>query len=122
MPPWFIFLYVLAALASAPIARADEGSDRALAALKSGRHYALMRHAKTPGAKAPGRNDPDEFRIGDCATQRNLDAGGRAQAAAIGAGLRRAGITIFKVARAAGAAAWRRRSCSRSATWSRSTC
>ena len=51
-----------------------------------------MRHAK-----APGRNDPDEFRLGDCATQRNLDAAGHAQAAAIGAGLRRAGVTIFKL-------------------------
>ena len=29
--------------------------------------------------------------------QRNLDADGRAQAAAIGAGLRRAGVTIFKL-------------------------
>jgi phosphohistidine phosphatase SixA len=73
-------------------ARADEGSGRALAALKSGGHYGLMRHAK-----APGRIDPDEFRLGDCATQRNLDAGGRAQSAAIGAGLRRAGVTIFKL-------------------------
>jgi phosphohistidine phosphatase SixA len=71
---------------------ADRDSDRALAALKSGGHYALMRHAK-----APGRDDPENFRPGDCATQRNLDAGGRAQAAAIGAGLRRAGITIFKL-------------------------
>jgi phosphohistidine phosphatase SixA len=51
-----------------------------------------MRHAK-----APGRDDPADFRHGDCATQRNLGAGGRAQAAAIGAGLRRAGVTIFKL-------------------------
>jgi phosphohistidine phosphatase SixA len=87
-----LFFAAAAALAAANPAHADEGGDRALAALKSGRHYALMRHAK-----APGRNDPDEFRIGDCATQRNLDAGGRAQAAAIGAGLRRAGVTIFKL-------------------------
>jgi len=50
-----------------------------------------MRHAR-----APGRNDPEEFKLGDCATQRNLDAAGRAQAASIGAGLRRAGVTIFK--------------------------
>lgn len=74
------------------MAWADEGSERALAALKVGGHYGLMRHAK-----APGRNDPDDARLGDCATQRNLDAGGRAQAGAIGAGLRRAGVTIFKV-------------------------
>jgi phosphohistidine phosphatase SixA len=78
-------------LAAVP-AVADDGSQRVLAALKAGGHYGLMRHAK-----APGRNDPETFRLGDCATQRNLDAAGRAQAAAIGAGLRRAGITIFKL-------------------------
>ena len=79
-------------LAAAPAAFADEESERALAALKAGGHYGLMRHAK-----APGRSDPENFRLGDCATQRNLDAAGRAQAAAIGAGLRRAGVTIFKL-------------------------
>jgi phosphohistidine phosphatase SixA len=79
-------------LAVAFPSRADDSSERALAALKAGGHYGLMRHAK-----APGRADPDDARLGDCATQRNLDAGGRAQAAAIGAGLRRAGVTIFKL-------------------------
>jgi len=79
-------------LAAATPAWADEGSERALAALKAGGHYGLMRHAK-----APGRDDPADARLGDCATQRNLDAAGRAQAAAIGAGLRRAGVTIFKL-------------------------
>lgn len=82
---------LLSSLAAAP-AQADASSERALAALKAGGHYGLMRHAK-----APGRDDPENFRLGDCATQRNLDAGGRAQAAAIGAGLRRAGVTIFKL-------------------------
>jgi phosphohistidine phosphatase SixA len=81
--------FVFAAIAPAV---ADEGSKRALAALKSGGHYGLMRHAK-----APGRDDPADFRHGDCATQRNLDGDGRAQAAAVGAGLRRAGVTIFKL-------------------------
>ena len=90
-PLWFSLFFFLAALATSP-AIADEGSARALAALKAGGHYGLMRHAK-----APGRRDPDDARLGDCSTQRNLDAGGRAQAAAIGAGLRRAGVTIFKL-------------------------
>ncbi len=84
---WLIFFL----LAAAP-AIADEGSQRAMAALRAGGHYGLMRHAK-----APGRSDPESFRLGDCATQRNLDAAGRAQAAAVGAGLRRAGVTIFKL-------------------------
>jgi len=83
---------VAATVAAATPSSADEASDRALAALKSGGHYGLMRHAR-----APGHTEPDGARLGDCATQRNLDADGRAQAARIGAGLRRADITIFKL-------------------------
>jgi phosphohistidine phosphatase SixA len=78
------------ALAASP-ARADE-RERALAALKSGGHYALMRHAK-----APGPRDAEPGRLGDCAAQRNLDAEGRAQARRIGAALRAAGVVIYKV-------------------------
>ena len=47
----------------------------------------LLRHAI-----APGVGDPAAMRLGDCATQRNLDATGRAQATAIGAALRAAGV------------------------------
>ncbi|QYK43319.1 MAG: histidine phosphatase family protein [Paracoccaceae bacterium] len=39
----------------------------------------IMRHAI-----APGVGDPPEFRLDDCATQRNLDQRGRLQARAIG--------------------------------------
>lgn len=83
---------VAAVLAAAGPARADESSERAIAALKAGGHYGLMRHAH-----APGRGEPEDFRGGDCAAQRNLDAAGRVQAVRIGAGLRRAGITILKL-------------------------
>lgn len=48
---------------------------------------ALMRHAL-----APGTGDPEGFDLGSCATQRNLDARGRAQARQTGAALRDAGI------------------------------
>ncbi len=54
----------------------------ALDALRAG-GIVLFRHAL-----APGGGDPAGMRLGDCATQRNLDARGRAQAAAIGAALR----------------------------------
>lgn len=47
----------------------------------------LMRHAE-----APGVGDPPGFRLDDCATQRNLDEAGRAQARRIGDRLRAAGI------------------------------
>jgi broad specificity phosphatase PhoE len=43
-------------------------------------------------ALAPGTGDPRGFVLGDCRTQRNLDARGRDQARAIGAQLRAAGL------------------------------
>lgn len=52
----------------------------------------LFRHAN-----APGTGDPEGFRLGDCSTQRNLDAQGRAQAQAIGAAFRQRGIAIGRV-------------------------
>jgi phosphohistidine phosphatase SixA len=52
----------------------------------------LFRHAI-----APGGGDPAGFRLGDCATQRNLDAQGREQARRIGEQLRRAGISVSAV-------------------------
>lgn len=57
------------------------------AALRDGRHVALIRHAL-----APGTGDPPGFRLGDCSTQRNLSAAGRAQARAIGDRFRTNGI------------------------------
>ena len=52
----------------------------------------MLRHAY-----APGTGDPPNFRLDDCATQRNLDARGRAQAAALGERLVQAGITRAKI-------------------------
>ena len=45
----------------------------------------MLRHAY-----APGIGDPANFALGDCSTQRNLDAAGRAQARALGERLKRA--------------------------------
>ncbi len=56
-------------------------------ALRSGTAVGLLRHAL-----APGVGDPAQFRLEDCATQRNLSAAGRQQARAIGAAFRRNGI------------------------------
>lgn len=78
-------------LLSASAARADEAA--AWAALRAGGHVALMRHADAPG----GTGDPAGFRLDDCATRRNLSAKGRADAAAIGARLKEAGIAFEKV-------------------------
>ena len=53
---------------------------------------AIMRHAL-----APGTSDPAGFVIGDCATQRNLDARGRDQAQRTGAAFRERGIAFDTV-------------------------
>ena len=68
----------LLALTFTATARADE--DSAWAALKSGGHVALIRHAL-----APGFGDPENFSLDDPTTQRNLSPEGRAQAKRIGA-------------------------------------
>lgn len=80
------FLVILPA-GWAAAAEQDEGS-KLLEAFKAGGHVALMRHAL-----APGVGDPGNFRLGDCATQRNLSDSGRDQANRIGMKLRQAGIT-----------------------------
>jgi hypothetical protein len=60
--------------------------------MKSGGHILMIRHAY-----APGSGDPGNFKIGDCATQRNLNDSGRSQARAIGDWLRSKGIKDAKV-------------------------
>lgn len=61
-------------------------------ALKSGNHFALLRHAI-----APGTGDPPYFELGKCSTQRNLSIDGRNQAVAIGEGFRANGIDKVRV-------------------------
>lgn len=78
---------ILIALVLAPAASADP-----FAPLRQPGAIALMRHAL-----APGTADPANFDVTDCATQRNLDALGRAQARAIGGALRAAGIAFDAV-------------------------
>src|SRR5512145_2006256 len=72
-----------AALAANPIALSELA--------KPGR-VLMLRHAT-----APGTGDPPNFRLDDCATQRNLDAAGRAQAALLGRRLAQAGIERAKI-------------------------
>ena len=61
-------------------------------ALKSGNHFALLRHAI-----APGTGDPPYFELGKCSTQRNLSIEGRNQAVAIGERFRANGIDKVRV-------------------------
>lgn len=67
---------------------AGANGDEALwEALRQGRAVALIRHAE-----APGVGDPPNFRLDDCATQRNLSEAGRSQARRLGEAFRRYGI------------------------------
>lgn len=60
--------------------------------LRSGNHFAMVRHAL-----APGFGDPDNFIIGKCETQRNLSPKGRKQARRIGDIFRKNGISQAKI-------------------------
>jgi phosphohistidine phosphatase SixA len=65
-----------------------EGSEP-LAELRAGGLAVLMRHARTTA----GSGDPPGYRLDDCATQRNLDDAGRAQAARVGQWFTKSGLT-----------------------------
>lgn len=81
---------LVGALFGALPAGATEAEARA--ALREDGAIALMRHAE-----APGVGDPPNWRIDDCASQRNLSAAGRADAAAVGRSLRAGGARIGRV-------------------------
>ena len=90
-------MMLLAALRTA-LPRASKEAGRAVlllaaaAVAQAGGHVALMRHAE-----APGVGDPAGFRLDDCATQRNLDARGRADAQAAGERLRAEKVTVGRL-------------------------
>jgi phosphohistidine phosphatase SixA len=79
LPLWLIFL----------VTPSQAQSD--WSALQNGT-IVLFRHAI-----APGTGDPPGFRLGDCSSQRNLDAAGRAQAKRIGEQFRAQKISVTRV-------------------------
>jgi phosphohistidine phosphatase SixA len=83
LPPLFLW----ALLAS--VAHAD---DALWSRLREGGLVVMMRHAT-----APGVGDPPGFRLGDCATQRNLSDAGRAEARRIGDAFRRERVRVAEV-------------------------
>ncbi|MEM9059087.1 MAG: histidine phosphatase family protein [Pseudomonadota bacterium] len=85
------FLFACLFLAFTKTPATSQTSDP-FAALNRPATVAIMRHAL-----APGTSDPSGFQLRDCTTQRNLDARGRAQARAIGAAIRAAGVRIDRV-------------------------
>lgn len=84
-------LLAAATMCVAPPGRAQQ--DASWSALRAGGVAILLRHAQTE----PGLGDPPGFRIGDCATQRNLSAEGRRQAERIGAALAAQRIRVDQV-------------------------
>lgn len=86
----FLVLGALAACGYAPLqATADEA---AWTALRQPGAIVLFRHAT-----APGVGDPPDMRVGDCSTQRNLDARGRAEARELGQAFRARGVQVARV-------------------------
>ena len=71
---------------------ADSPDEQAAWTALRGGAILLLRHAN-----APGIGDPAGMRLGDCSTQRNLDAAGRAQARRIGERLRRERVPVAAV-------------------------
>ena len=86
-PRQSIGLLLIAVLMGSAGLATGAGGDELARMVHSGQHVLLVRHAY-----APGTGDPDDFRLGDCSTQRNLSDEGRTQARAMGAWLRDQGI------------------------------
>ena len=80
---WVYLLVCLLGFNGLAIAGIDKDLANMIEKMKNGGHILMIRHAL-----APGTGDPVNFRIGDCATQRNLDDQGRKQARSIGDWLR----------------------------------
>jgi phosphohistidine phosphatase SixA len=85
-------LLLVAGMVVAPFVPAARADEAGWAALGKPGAVALIRHAR-----APGTGDPPGFRLGDCATQRNLSEEGRAQARRLGEALRSRGIAVGRV-------------------------
>jgi phosphohistidine phosphatase SixA len=87
---WIARAAALLALAAAAQAFADEAL---WSQLRSGGFVVFIRHALTD----PGVGDPPGFKLGDCKTERNLNATGRAEAKRLGEAFRRQKVPVAQV-------------------------
>jgi phosphohistidine phosphatase SixA len=92
MHVWTSLIFSLTLLSAMPAVAAATDQAEIIDRLNAGGHILMIRHAL-----APGNGDPPNFKIGDCATQRNLDDTGRDQARSIGLWLRENGVTSARV-------------------------
>nr|WP_315400282.1 histidine phosphatase family protein [uncultured Duganella sp.] len=86
-------LGMLALLAARPAVAGVLDSEALWRRLRDGGHVVLIRHAAT----VPGVGDPENFKLGACATQRNLSDGGRDDARRIGAAFRARAVPVSQV-------------------------
>jgi len=86
---WLVLMTLVVTMPS--LAAADDAATWEL--LRGGGQVVLMRHAIT----TPGVGDPAGFRLDDCATQRNLTDGGRADAKRVGAAFQTRAIPVSRV-------------------------
>ncbi len=77
------FVVIFSLWASFAVSAQSAPQQAAIDALKAGGHVLLLRHAQT----VPGVGDPPNFKLNDCATQRNLSEAGRVQAKRLGESL-----------------------------------
>jgi phosphohistidine phosphatase SixA len=89
---WVSVILSLTFLSAMPAAASAADQFAVIDRLSAGGHILMIRHAI-----APGNGDPPNFKIGDCATQRNLDDSGRDQARSIGVWLRNNGVTSARI-------------------------
>ncbi len=85
-------LLVLGCVVIGLVGAVSSRATDALQLLAQPGHVLIMRHAN-----APGVGDPPGMVLDDCATQRNLDERGRAQAKNLGGRLRAAGLAEVRV-------------------------
>ena len=83
-----IFLFFIFIIFSTPI----NSQEKLITSLKEGNKLIFIRHAN-----APGNGDPNNFKLNDCATQRNLDLKGISQSKKIGQLFSKNQIEIDKV-------------------------
>jgi phosphohistidine phosphatase SixA len=86
-------LIALLLLAAGGVSPGAASTDAALAALRAGGHVLFLRHAET----GPAWPDQPQAVLGDCDTQRDLNAAGRTQARNIGAAIAASGIAVGPV-------------------------
>lgn len=81
-------ILIAASLFTSFVAHASDLSDK----LQSSDYVLLMRHTR-----APGIGDPENYKLSDCKSQRNLSAEGRAQAKTVGNWLRKQGVNNAEI-------------------------